>query len=749
MRLRLLAYLTVWGVAFGLSVFNFLEHRFRPRLDFFVSSNGVVSPIQFETWFDAPNAVAPGDRVVTIDGRTFSRSTIEDILAQRSVGDKVKLRIDREGKSFELLSTLKRHSKQSVFTLYVIPAVLSIAFLIFAIGSLLQRGAIRVNRESAEIFSNLLFIVSLIFLTLFPGISLGADIARAVGVPFASLLLVHLFLVYPKKKGQRLVRFGVMGAAYILCGALGVWRWMKWDDPSWNWLGGMNLPILGVCFLVAMAALANTLLTSQDFWARRRARLLSLVFLVTFVGLLGAFVAFLWKGPHLSIERILALSLFFPTMFLVIFLKSDVFNLERIFKRGLHQFTLLAVSVILALLLGVVWSEWGRNSQEDWVLWVAIAVGVMLVARPMAYRLEEFFHSLIRTKVKYPNLNLLFERHTQLQGFLTSFFMACERDLAMRNVVLRFFADPVKRWTPENEQIWLFRDGAAVRVSQTVEPSSHRISLQRGDVSMGELQFDGGDEIAFDPATSKEWPEVLRTLSRCLEALSLREFVSLQQGFLAVGRMQALLAHELKNPLAIIKVCSGLLGSRLSRDPEADELLTTIDQEVTRISKALQGVFQQSHAAAERERTSLRELLNEVRVLVYSRFPDRSLIFDGHQGSERLWVWSEKENFKQALLNLIVNSFEAGSPWVEVRIQMLKGGHLQLSVRDEGGGLPKGLDVFKPFVTTKPSGTGLGLAQVRAFAERHGAVAAAENTLKGAQFTLEFPTSFVLNEGAS
>jgi signal transduction histidine kinase len=225
----------------------------------------------------------------------------------------------------------------------------------------------------------------------------------------------------------------------------------------------------------------------------------------------------------------------------------------------------------------------------------------------------------------------------------------------------------------------------------------------------------------------------------------LRELMATRQSFLAVGRVQALLAHEMKNPLAIIRVCAGLLQTSKAEDQR--ELVQTIQAEVDRVSRNLQGIFEHSRKAEKKDQVAFLPLLSEVSDYALTRFSDRQVL--GLNEVSDVVLSIEREGLRQSLLNMIVNSFEAGSRSVHISTQM-HDQNLELIISDEGPGLPEGIDIFEPFVTTKSSGTGLGLATVRIFAEAHGGWVRAENRTekRGAVFSLILPRSIVVSKGS-
>ena len=620
--LRTLFFLLLWSPLAVWSVWYGVDEIRSARFDFLLNSNGVVSTIQQENWFSSIKSssliLQPNDKILKVQGIPFDQEKTKTFLKQHRPGEEVVLSVWRESENREFKASvvLRSYSRSPKLAIFYLPLFLAAVFLVFTLGMAFQGATYRRSREAVEVFSLLCFGISLFFLTFLPTMTLGTQFTFSVLVPLLSVLVVHLFSIYPKRKGSKILRNSSLLVAYGASTIYAILRFSIWREDAPDWTGNLNIPFLGLSSIFSMSLLANTLLASKDFWARRRARLMSLVFLVGFVGLCGVFVAFVWETPRISLERILAVSLIFPTAFAVIFLKSNVFDLERIFRRGLHQALLLAMAVTFAVLMGLAWSQYKTSSQEDWILWVAIGIAVVVLARPMGQWIEEGIHRLIQTRVKYPLVDTLFEKSKSVTSFLSLISEHGEQNLNMKNISFRFFNDPTKPWGPSNEQRWQWKDHQLERIYGEMPPSLYSTSMMRGEVQIGEICFDGGDALAFDPWSSKDWQEVVRSAARCLEVLCLREFLSIQQGFLA---------HEMKNPLAIIKVCSGLLQQHMSGDEEAEELIKTIQGEVRRVASAIQSVFENSGKPEEKQNVNLSAVLKAVTETVHGRFPGGTL----------------------------------------------------------------------------------------------------------------------------
>ncbi len=719
------------------------------RFEFLVLPTGEISSLQREDWLQSSLGLRPHDMISWVDGKPFEVTRIRTWLLNAKPDQRLALKVHRGKQTFETSTHLRRYSRNDILILLGIPLFLAFIFVAFAVGISVSREARQRSRQAAEVFSFMCFSAALFFLSLLRVTSLSQLFLFSVLPVLMGVLAMHLLLVYPKLKGRKWVRRSILGIVYSFAGFIALGEFI----PSIEVLTrSITTPFTGLCLLIGFVSLCSTLLTSRDFWARRRARLLAFVMTVGFIVVVSVFSATVFEGLRVSIERLLALSLVLPSAVAAIFLKENVFNLERLFRRGVHQLLLLVVASTFALLIGLGWNEWAPDSERDWLLWVAISIVAIMVARPLSQKVEDLVHQFIRTRVRYPDVNDLFERSKSLSDFLRSISLHFATHLNMKNIHFDFFLDPMKPWKAGNDQKWDFKGEFLIRVFDRDLQWQYRSTLYRGDEAIGEIKFDGGDALAFDPYSSREWVNTTRDIARCIEILCLREFISVQQSFLAVGRMQSLIAHQMKNPLAIIKVCAGLLTNHIKGNDEAEEVIRTIQDEVSRVSSAVQSVFEHSSHVEAQERVHLGAVLSQLKENVLARFPSRELEVSywtddkKDEGSMIYGIWIEKEGLRQALSNLVVNAYEAGSSWVGIEVRLTKT-DFSILVRDRGPGLDSKKDLFKPFVTTKAHGTGLGLAHVKAFLDRNsGQIRVETKKGEGTSFALEFSRKLVFNE---
>lgn len=225
----------------------------------------------------------------------------------------------------------------------------------------------------------------------------------------------------------------------------------------------------------------------------------------------------------------------------------------------------------------------------------------------------------------------------------------------------------------------------------------------------------------------------------------LEEEVRRHDRLVALGQMAGGLAHEIRNPLGIIRGSAELLNKRFGGKPGEEGLSEFIIEEVNRLSRVLtEFLLFARPPVPNRERISVRELLGQI--LAYNINLDERGPYVIRQEIEESApdVYADLEMCKQAFLNLLLNARDAMPEGGVIQLRSYKNrrGEAVIEVRDEGVGIrPELLDrIFDPFVTTKENGTGLGLSLVhQIISSQGGKVEVDSGEGKGSVFRVILP----------
>jgi two-component system, NtrC family, nitrogen regulation sensor histidine kinase NtrY len=199
-------------------------------------------------------------------------------------------------------------------------------------------------------------------------------------------------------------------------------------------------------------------------------------------------------------------------------------------------------------------------------------------------------------------------------------------------------------------------------------------------------------------------------------------------------RLVRVLGHELNNSLTPIKSIAGSLESILTRDPRPEDWEVDTRRGLAVIaarSEALSRFMSAYATLAKLPRPTM--LPVDVAELVRRVARLETRVTPRIVAGPEIVIQADADQLEQLLINVIRNaadaSFETGGG-VHVGWER-QNSHLTLWVRDEGHGLPNTANLFVPFFTTKPSGTGIGLVLSRQIAEAHGGTLTLQNALDG------------------
>jgi signal transduction histidine kinase len=258
------------------------------------------------------------------------------------------------------------------------------------------------------------------------------------------------------------------------------------------------------------------------------------------------------------------------------------------------------------------------------------------------------------------------------------------------------------------------------------------ITVQRGAAGLNAAL----DALATDLDTSIPRPRLrelsivadgiarlARTLARSREIQAdLGRELAQKDRLAALGRVAAGVAHEVRNPLASIKLRLDLAAaSDTPLPPAVEQAISHASREITRLDRLVADLLVVASPGIGPRQSAAMGALVRARVDAVAPWCDARNVRVRSSGEAAAPV--DADAMARAIDNLVRNAVEASpaGSTVEVSVREMAD-RVSISIEDHGPGVPadRAAELFEPFFTTKPDGTGLGLAICRAIARAHG-----------------------------
>jgi two-component system, NtrC family, sensor histidine kinase HydH len=214
-----------------------------------------------------------------------------------------------------------------------------------------------------------------------------------------------------------------------------------------------------------------------------------------------------------------------------------------------------------------------------------------------------------------------------------------------------------------------------------------------------------------------------RLLENAAELQAARESLAREEKLAAVGRLASGIAHEIRNPVAMIASSLATATDPGAGEPERDEMFAIAAREATRLESLTSDFLAYARPASpQRSPVRILEVMEHIASMTRLRAAEKCIQVVSSPCDDRL-VEIDPFQVEGALLNLCLNAVEAtpAKGRVVLKTRFQEDG-VQFDIENSGEAISKSTltRIFEPFFTTRQRGTGLGLAIARGIARAHG-----------------------------
>ena len=246
----------------------------------------------------------------------------------------------------------------------------------------------------------------------------------------------------------------------------------------------------------------------------------------------------------------------------------------------------------------------------------------------------------------------------------------------------------------------------------------------------------------------RELAETLAATNRRLEQV--QEEARRSERLAALGQLSAGLAHEIRNPLGVIKGSSEMLNRRLQpSDPVTSELAGYISSEVNRLNVIVTRFLDFARPSQLQIKSEeVAPVIDRALKSAHDRWPNASVQIERQCAEDLPKVPLDADMCEQVFTNLFINAYEAmGNEGGKLKVAIATTNHegrhgVEIDIQDTGPGIPAELreQIFNPFFTTKKTGVGLGLSIVSKIIDDHrGWIRLCSGPDRGACFRIFLP----------
>jgi len=246
------------------------------------------------------------------------------------------------------------------------------------------------------------------------------------------------------------------------------------------------------------------------------------------------------------------------------------------------------------------------------------------------------------------------------------------------------------------------------------------------------------------PLIGGEFGEIAHAVNRMADRRrALEEELRRQERLAALGKAAAGVAHEIRNPLNSLKLTLELLERRLRKGTATGEEIRAAIAEIDRLDAILGRLLAFGRPAlTDRREQDVGALVQQAAAMVREQAQRKRVRIALPEGRGDLRADVDGPQIIQVLINLLLNAIAASPEGGEVEVKAGRSGErVWLTVTDYGPGIPEGVrpHIFEAFFTTRPEGSGLGLAVSREIVAGHGGTLEFDPSAPGTTFRVTLP----------
>jgi len=328
-----------------------------------------------------------------------------------------------------------------------------------------------------------------------------------------------------------------------------------------------------------------------------------------------------------------------------------------------------------------------------------------------------YFFSTVLPYSQWKLVSIIAEKDL-IKGYYTTFKVTIYLNILL--LVLLFFIN-----------VWWINHKAVNPLNQLIRKSNNTLQLN--------------DDYAVLPKTNNEITQLITVVNemnnKLIQNLDLENKLKRISSLHTVGEMAASISHEIRNPLTTIRGFLQILRNK--QEYQTDRVyFDTMIEEVTRANNIITEYL--SLAQDKYSELTLHDLNGIIRTI----YPLMQANANSNNQSVQLQleaiplIYLDDKEIRQLLHNLIRNGLESMNEGGVLTIRTYtKDSHVVLSIQDQGTGIPPEIikQLGTPFMTTKETGTGLGLPVCYNIAKRHNAVIQVDTSSEGTSFHIHFP----------